>query len=54
MSGSITFSQPAMTALALYENGDIDAHAAEQRLMDVGWSTQAISDYLSEASDGQA
>tara|TARA_R110002110_G_scaffold415072_1_gene647776 strand:- start:604 stop:768 length:165 start_codon:yes stop_codon:yes gene_type:complete len=54
MSGSITFSQPAMAALALFERGDIDAHAAEQRLMDEGWSAQAIWDYLSEAANGQA
>jgi len=51
MSGSIIFSPPAMTALSLFHRGEIDAHDAEQRLMDAGWSIQAISDYL-ETSDG--
>jgi hypothetical protein len=51
MSGRIAYASAAMTALALYENGDIDAHAAEQRLMDEGWSIAAI-DLVLEPADG--
>jgi len=46
---------PHAAALALeeFEAGAIDVHQAEQRLIDIGWDTEAISTFLGER-DGEA
>jgi len=39
---------PAAIILYNFETGEIDGHAAEQELMDLGWSSEAISNALSD------
>ncbi len=51
MSGE--YPHAAALALEEFEAGAIDAHQAEQRLMDIGWDVQAISTFLGER-DGEA
>jgi hypothetical protein len=46
-----TFDAGASTILDSFERGDIDAHAAETRLMDLGWSSEAINNALSDRKD---
>jgi len=41
-------SGPAALTLHDFETGVIDGHAAEQELMDLGWSSEAISNALSD------
>ena len=41
-------SGPAALTLHDFEIGVIDGHAAEQELMDLGWSSDAISNALSD------
>jgi hypothetical protein len=41
-------SGPAALTLHDFEIGVIDSHAAEQELMDLGWSSEAISNALSD------
>ena len=46
MSGAIHFSEIVQRTFDEFEAGEIDAHTAEQRLMDLGWSTESISRFL--------
>ena len=39
---------PAALTLHDFETGEIDGHGAEQELMDLGWSSEAISNALSD------
>ena len=41
-------SGPAAIILYNFETGEIDDHAAEQELMDLGWSSEAISNALTD------
>jgi|TARA_R110002110_G_scaffold150405_1_gene342202 hypothetical protein len=43
-----TFGDGASAVLDGFERGDIDAHEAEQKLMDLGWHNQAIEFALSD------
>lgn len=46
MSGSIQYSEIAVLTHRQFENGEIDAHCAEQRLIDEGWNITAIGRFL--------
>ena len=39
---------PAALILHDFETGEIDGHGAEQELMDLGWSSEAISNALGD------
>ena len=43
-----TFCQRSTLVLDDLERGDIDAHEAEWKLMDLGWCSAAISNVLSD------
>jgi len=43
-----TFCQRSTLVLDDLERGDIDAHEAEWKLMDLGWCSAAISNALSD------
>ena len=43
--------QAALLARAEYENGNIDMHQAEQRLMDLGWCDTAIWTFMEWETD---
>jgi 5-methylthioribose kinase len=43
-----TFCQSSTLVLGDLERGDIDAHEAEWKLIDLGWCSAAISNALSD------